>query len=153
MTESLILPKGREGIPRKLLVFLESLPLDKAFEVIVRPYVRKRSEQQNRYLWGVCYATILREGGEALRGWRDTDLHEHFLGEWAGVERMEIGTSVYLRPRKRSSRLNKQEFSDYIAYLHQRAGELGIFIPDPDEYFAEAAQPEQSARASEEAAA
>ncbi len=139
MSESLILPKGRQGIPRKLLVFLESLPLERAFEVIVKPHVRKRSEQQNRYLWGVCYATILREGGEALRGWRDTDLHEHFLGEWAGVERMKIGTSIYLRPRKRSSNLNKQEFADYILFLQQRAAELGILIPDPDQYLAEAA--------------
>lgn len=133
------MPKGRTGIPRRLLAFLESLPCEIAYEVVVRRHKAKRSEAQNRYLWGVCYPTILKGGGEALGGWTAEDLHEHFLGEHFGVERLQIGTSVYLKPRRRSSRLNKQEFSDYVFFLQRRAAELGIYIPDADEYLAEAA--------------
>lgn len=139
MNQRILLPRNREGLPARLVPFLDALPRDRAYEIEVREYRPRRSEAQNRYLWGVCYPTILRGGGESLGGWTAEDLHEHFLGEHFGVERLEIGTSVYLKPRRRSSRLNKQEFSDYVLFLQRRASELGIYIPDADEYLAEAA--------------
>ena len=137
MTVPIILPKGRTDA-HKVTRFIDNLSTDLAWEVTVREHKPRRSEQQNRYLWGVCYATILRDGGEAMRGWRDTDLHEFFLGEWSGWETVEAFGKRRQRPVRRSSRLNKQEFSDFIAIIHQRAAEFGIVIPDPEQYLAAA---------------
>jgi hypothetical protein len=36
-----------------------------------------------------------------------------------------------MRPIKRSSKLNKQEFSDYLLFLETRCMEMGIDIPAP----------------------
>src|SRR5690606_14518566 len=75
---------SRERVLERLIGFLRTLPTSKAWRVEVVEYRRRRSQEQNAYLWGVCYATILREGGEALGGWTADDLHEYFLGEWSG---------------------------------------------------------------------
>jgi hypothetical protein len=36
-----------------------------------------------------------------------------------------------MRPIKRSSKLNKQEFSDYLLFLETRCADMGIVIPEP----------------------
>jgi hypothetical protein len=36
-----------------------------------------------------------------------------------------------MRPLKRSSALNKQEFSDYLLFLETRCMDMGIIIPEP----------------------
>lgn len=136
--QTIILAKGRPNAER-VTRFLESLPLDKAWSIEVKEYKLRRSEQQNRYLWGVCYATIIRKGGEALAGWTADDLHDYFLGEHFGWETLEGFGRKRIRPLRRSSKLNKQEFSDYIEFIHRKAAELCVYIPDPDEYLAEAA--------------
>ena len=91
----------------------------------------KRSTEQNSYLWGVCYATIL-EHGLKEKGFRAEDLHEYFLGEFHGWEVVEGAGIKRKKPVERSSGKTKMEFSEYIGYIHQWAAErLGIFIPDP----------------------
>ena len=89
-----------------------------------------RSLEQNRYLWGVCYATILEQGN--LDGWRNEDLHEYFLGEHFGWETLEGFGKRRMKPLNRSSRLTKMEFVDFIAFIHQKSAEMGIVIPDPE---------------------
>lgn len=133
MREEIILRKGRPHCER-LKQYLDALPKEKTYRVEVAEYRPKRSDEQNRYLWGVCYKTILEKGGEALAGWRDEDLHEHFLSGFFGVETLEFNGRQYERPLRRSSRLNKQEFSDFVAYIQQKAAELGIYIADSAEY-------------------
>ena len=105
----------------------------KPHEICMEPVKSRRSLEQNNYLWGVCYKTILEAGGETLAGWRDTDLHEYFLGEWSGWETLEGFGMKRLRPMKRSSNRTTTEFSDYIAFIHQKAAEMGVYIPDPEE--------------------
>lgn len=100
--------------------------------VTVEPVKSVRSLEQNAYLWGVCYRTILEEGGLGEQGWRAEDLHEYFLGECFGWETLEGFGRKRLRPVRRSSKMSKTEFSDYIMVVHQKAAELGIVIPDPD---------------------
>jgi hypothetical protein len=93
---------------------------------------RRRSLQQNAYLWGVCYATILEQAGEALAGWKANDLHEYFLGEHFGWETLEGMGRKRVKPLRRSSVLNKMEFVDFVASIQQRAAEMGIVISDPE---------------------
>lgn len=131
MRQEIILGKGKAGLAT-IVKFLTALPLDKAYRVEVSEYRPRRTDQQNRYLFGVVYPTILEAGGEALGGWTAADLHEHFLGEHFGLESLSFGGRAYEKPIRRSSRLNKQEFSDYVAFVQRQAAGLGIYVPEPD---------------------
>lgn len=92
----------------------------------------KRSTSQNAYLWGVCYETIL---AHSLReqGWQSEDLHDYFLGEHFGWETIEAFGKRRMRPIRRSSALNKTEFADFIGFIQQKASEMSVYIPDPEE--------------------
>ena len=91
----------------------------------------RRSIEQNSYLWGVVYDTILQHG---LRdqGWTREDLHEYFLGEYHGWQTIEGFGKKRIKPVERSSGKNKMEFVDYIAFMQQKAAELGVVIPEPE---------------------
>jgi hypothetical protein len=133
----IILPRAdvhsRADKVERACAFLRGLAPHKAWAVKVKEHKPKRSDNQNRYLWGVVYATILKDGGEALAGWSAEDLHEYFLGEHFGWETLEGFGKKRIRPIRRSSKLNKIEFMDYVAFIQQRAAELGIYVPDPHE--------------------
>ena len=90
-----------------------------------------RSLQQNAYLWGVCYPTIIEQG--QLDGWRNDDLHEYYLGEHFGWETLEGLGRKRVRPLHRSHNLTKMEFVDFVAFIQEKAAALGIVIPDPHE--------------------
>lgn len=119
----------RSNGPRNLsrvVAFLSVLPTDKDFDLTIKERKRRRSNEQNAYLWGVCYATILKH----LPGWDADDLHEYFLGEHFGWETLEGMGRKRLKPIRRSSKLNKLEFADFIGFVQRKAAEFGVFIPD-----------------------
>jgi len=129
---SMLLPKAapRDSAIQRIARILATLNRDCAWRVEVHEHQPVRSQQQNRYLWGVVYASIL--GAGKLEGWSAEDVHEYCLGEHFGWERVSGFGRVRMRPIRRSARLNKQEFSDYIAFIQQRMAEHGIYIPDAD---------------------
>jgi hypothetical protein len=110
---------------------VQGLSPDRAWCIEVLEWRKPRTDQQNRFLWGVCYPAILEGGGEALAGWTRDDLHEYFLGECWGWETLEGFGRKRMRPIKRSSKLTKQEFSDYLLFLETRCADMGIVIPEP----------------------
>lgn len=120
------MPKG--ATVSRAMNTIARLPQDKAWDVKIIEHKPKRSDQQNRYLWGVCYAELCK----VLPGWHAEDIHEYMLGEHFGWETIEGMGRKRLRPLHRSSRLNKQEFADFVAFIQQKAAEHGVFIPDPD---------------------
>lgn len=113
--------------------FLAALPADRIFTVAIQQWKPRRSNEQNAYLWGAVYPAILSGGGEPLRGWTADDLHEYCLGEWSGWELTEAFGKKRQRPVRRSSSLNKQEFSDFIEFIRVRMIEHGITIPEAGE--------------------
>jgi hypothetical protein len=136
MRQTITLPIGsnRANVIERIGRYLSVLPKEQAYVVKVEAYKPRRSDQQNRYLWGVVYETILKTG--QLDGWHAEDLHEYFLGECFGWETLEGMGRKRMRPLKRSSKLSTNEFSDYVAFIQQRAAEMGVYIPDPGEEFA-----------------
>jgi len=120
------LDTGERNLTR-LVGFISALDKKKKWKVTIEEAKRKRSNEQNAYLWGVCYATVLRH----LPGWDADDLHTYFLGEHFGWETIQAFGKKRLRPIRRSSKLNKMEFQDYIAFIQRKAAELGVFIEDP----------------------
>jgi hypothetical protein len=132
-SERLLLPKmpARQRAIDRLLTIVMNLPRGKMYLVTIEEKRRGRSLEQNAYLWGVCYPTILEAGKEELRGWEAEELHEFFLGECYGWKRLRLGGESAYIPRRRSSRLSVGEFKDYIDFVQRRAAGFGIVIPDP----------------------
>lgn len=125
------LPKGERNLSR-VVAFLSALSSEYAWSIEVKRVVRRRTCEQNRYLWGAVYKTIC----EHLEGWEPGDVHEYCLGEWGGWEKIEGLGRKRLRPIKRSSKLSTAEFAGYIAFIQQRMAEHGIYIADPMEHAA-----------------
>lgn len=131
----IILPKtlSRGKLIERVGVVLKGLPMDKAWRLEVHEHKPVRSNQQNRYLHGVVYPTILKAGGETLAGWTSDELHEYFLGEKFGWEIITGFGVRRRRPARRSSKLSKLEFVEYTEFIQQKMAEIGIYVPDPNE--------------------
>ena len=121
-------PDAMASVVARMVSGLDPL---KTWAVEVTEWKKPRTNQQNKFLWGVVYPSIIEGGGEALRGWTRDDLHDYFLGECFGWETLEGFGRKRLRPLRRSSTLNKQEFSDYLLFLETKCLEMGIVIPEP----------------------
>lgn len=132
MSQSFYIPasEDRQVIADRIWMTIQKLP-PKRWKVEISEAKSIRSEQQNRYLWGVVYPTILEAG--KLEGWAADDLHEYLLGEHFGWEVVTGFGKKRMRPIRRSSRLGKLEFMDYVAFIQQRMSEHGIYVPDPNE--------------------
>ena len=128
-----IFPKGTtpEQLATAAARMVQGLDPSRAWCIEVLEWKRPRTDQQNRFLWGVAYPAILEGGGETLAGWTRDDIHEYFLGECFGWETLEGFGRKRMRPIKRSSKLNKQEFSEYLMFLEIRCEYMGIRIPEP----------------------
>jgi hypothetical protein len=121
-------PDAMASVVARMVSNLDPL---KTWAVEVTEWKKPRTAQQNKFLWGVVYPSILEGGGEALRGWQRDDLHDYFLGECFGWETLEGFGRKRMRPLKRSSALDKQEFSDYLLFLETKCLDMGIVIPEP----------------------
>lgn len=120
--------------------FAESLgfPLD----VTAKRYKPTRSNEQNAYLFGVCYPPIAQAMGYSVE-----DIHEYMCGRHFGwVDRKcpktprnpEGFVSVPFRTTTRDdtgkrSVLNKQEFSSFVDTVQRIAAHAGVFIPDAEQ--------------------
>jgi hypothetical protein len=114
---------GRAGMCKTI----EYLPLDRAWRVTIEEYKVRRTDSQNSYLWGVCYRSIKQH----LEGWDLEDIHEFFMGECFGWETIVGLGTVQRKPLQHSSRLNVEEFSQYVEFVQRKAAELGIVVPEP----------------------
>jgi hypothetical protein len=126
--ERIILQKGERSLAR-IVAFISALSKETAWKLEVSEYKSRRSDEQNRYLWGVVYATILKH----LPGWDAEDVHDYFLGEHFGWETLEGMGRKRVKPIRRSSRLNKTEFAEYVAFIQRAMAERGVYIPEPGE--------------------
>jgi hypothetical protein len=128
-----IIPKNSkpEDILRAVSVLVRDLTPDKAWSVSIDEVKPRRSDRQNAFLWAVVYPSLLEGSNGMLDGWKATDLHEFFLGEMWGWETLEGFGRKRMRPVRRSSTMTKEEFSDYIAFIEQKALDMGIVIPEP----------------------
>lgn len=128
-TQTFRLPAtNRERIADNLRAFVMSALPGKELRVEVGEYRKRRSQDQNAALWGVAYKTLSDATGNDA-----DDLHTYFLGEWAGWEQITVMGQVRRVPKRRSSKLTTAEFSEFYAFIQQRAAEtVGIYVPDPD---------------------
>lgn len=122
-------PTDRAESISRLAQFLNDCLPGKQVRVEVSQHRKRRSDEQNRALWGVAYRTLSEETGNDLN-----DLHEYFLGEYFGWELIDVLGQQRRRPMRRSSKLDTAEFSDFYAFIQRRAAEFGVYVPDPGEF-------------------
>ena len=92
---------------------------------------RKRSPEQNSFLWGIVYPRFIE--GAGLDGWDDQDLHEYLLGEHYGWVELEGMGRKKVKPVRGSSGMTASEFNEHLEWIQRFAAERGIYIPDPNE--------------------
>jgi hypothetical protein len=118
----------REPCISRLVTALRGLEHNDAWRIEVTEYKDTRSLEQNAYLWGVVYPTILEHSD--LAGWDADDLHTYFLGEHFGWQTITAFGRTRVKPVKRSSRLSISQFGEYVDFVIRKAAELGIVIPE-----------------------
>ena len=122
--QTFILPQNKPA----LLAFIDRLPMARKWKITVDLYRKTRSDQQNRYLWGVAYKELQDATGQPAEDW-----HDYMLGEYLGWEEYELFGKKKIRPMKRSSKMTTMEFCDFVEFIQSRAAEHGIYIADPNE--------------------
>jgi hypothetical protein len=132
--QQIILPRtvGRDGQIERVARVLRGLPMDDAWRVEIHRHKPTRSSEQNRYLWAI-YAYILTVGGEEMRGWTKEELHEFFLGEHFGWQEKRIFGRRKMVPARRSSRLAKMEFVDFVDSIASFMASQGVYVPTPND--------------------
>lgn len=99
-------------------------------DVTIKPHRNKRSDQQNRWHWGVALPVIASELGYDRH--EHEDLHYELVNLCFGTKRDgRLGLDV---PNVRSSDLTTAQFSEFMEWLVRWAAqEHGIRVPLPGE--------------------
>jgi hypothetical protein len=123
----------------QLFTFLRKIPLenDKGIQtpIEVRWSKPKRTNPQNRYLFGVVYKTFAQGLMELGKGPVNVD-SIHYICKEQFMPRVGIGTTGRTMPLSTTKLCKSGEenaFSDYVEQIKELAAHYGIFIPDPNE--------------------
>lgn len=113
-----------EAIRGSVLSFLQKLDIAQAIEVIVRPFIEKRSIEQNARLWK------LHELAGEFVGCSADDMHEDMLCKFYGYTEVKMPSGYMKRtPLKRSSTRNKKEFRAFMERVETfYISELGVYL-------------------------
>lgn len=121
----------RDQIICRIVDAIEDLPADQGFRVEIHEHKSTRSDAQNRTIWW-AYENILKLGGNTMAGWLPEELHEFFLGKHFGVNTKVVFSKVIESPVRRSSRLSKFEFMQYMDFIYAFMASQGVVLPQPD---------------------
>jgi hypothetical protein len=127
-----ILLKGddREPSIQRCVEGLSTLSKDKMWCVFVKDSAPTRTEQQNSLIWAI-YTDIIKMGGEAMQGYTKEELHETFLGIHFGIEEREVLGRIRVVPKRRSSKLSRKDFGEFVDHVIQFMAERGVIIRNP----------------------
>ena len=94
-------------------------------ELILRKRRKKRTKNQNSYLWGIIYPIIMESSGYATA----EEVHDAMKMEFLRVHRDGLPDTV-----RSTTDLTTAEFSEYVDSIKRWASEfLGAYIPDAGE--------------------
>lgn len=115
-----------EQVRNNCINTVKSLPL--GYEVVIRKADKKRTNQQNRLMWGPWFETLA-----AFTGSTKEELHDIFKVRFLGVKKRVVDGVELIEP-KSTTELSKEEFSDYMAKIEATALVMGCTLPAPDYY-------------------
>jgi hypothetical protein len=113
-----------EFVVANLLKYLGGLSIEPPVEVIVRPYIEKRSLEQNARLW------MLHSRAAEFVGCTAEDMHEEMLCKVYGYSEVRLPSGYMKRiPLKRSSARNRKEFHTFMEQVEAfYISELGVYL-------------------------
>lgn len=113
---------------------INNLPLGD-YVITITPNRKTRSNQQNAYLWGIVYPSVL--FGLQDAGWEIIDeeqVHEYCKQAFAAREVINKDTGEVLSLPSSTARMQTAEFNVYVDKIKAFALEyLNITIPEPNE--------------------
>lgn len=108
---------------------------NKGLLITVQPLAKKRSDAQNRWLWGVCYVRIaswhLENFGDKLT---PEEIHIYVCTRILGIKYVHkemFGEEVLVMQGIRTSEMSTAEFMDAKEKIQRFYAEKGCNIPDP----------------------
>lgn len=105
------------------------------WRVTIEPWKDKRTNAQNRYLWGVVYTAFAQGLMEQGRGPIDKD-GLHYICAEQFLPRVQVGKLGRTRPMSTTELCksgNEDSFNDYIEQIKALAAHYEIYIPEPGE--------------------
>ena len=129
----MIIPKStnpnHDHFKRQAHGLIDGLNPDIAWKVTAVRSVKKRSNPQNAYHFGVIVKIICDDTGNDKN-----DIHEYLLGEHVGWVTYEVMGQLKKRPARRSHDMDVETFDKFNEWcLAWAAQNLGIVIPLPGE--------------------
>jgi hypothetical protein len=110
---------------------LDQYRIGERVTLVITNQVPKRTEQQNRFLWGAFYPLISKETGQDI-----DSLHSLFRSKFLSkLEDVTVnGTTYSVRVGGSTAKLSKSAFSNYIQQIEELTG---ISAPPTDNYMDE----------------
>lgn len=94
--------------------------------IIIKPFRKNRSDNQNRYYWGVVIKILSDE-----IGFEPEEMHEVLKQKFLTQETLRIGKEDFIVV-KPTHNMNTTEFEEYLSHIRTWASvEMGISIPLP----------------------
>ena len=129
---------GEIKLPKKMRPDMIRAFEGKDIEVIIRKQLKRRSNSQNAYLWGVAYQMVsdwLNQNDE-FGAWTPTDVHDILKFKFLREEKINTETGeIVFEYTKSTTDLTTTEMMDYVTMIQKWASEFfGLYIPDPNEY-------------------
>lgn len=137
-------PEQRRARAARTATFLADLSTKKAWEVVVRPFRRKRSNDQNAYERGVCCVMLAK-----AVGYEPDDVHEFLCGTYFGWKQVKCPKTPNNRGVKdvpiRTTTTNSDgardvleglDYWDFVEFVQRFGAQHGVLIPDPDPDYA-----------------
>lgn len=95
--------------------------------VVLSPERRQRTNQQNRWYWGVVVPAL-----SEWSGYERDEMHELLGRMFLAIERA-LPNGAVIASRRSTADLSTEEFSEYCERVRRFAAENGLYIPGPNE--------------------
>lgn len=105
------------------------------FLVIVKRNYGKRSNEQNKYYWGVVIPAFMVAASDSTgEEWAPSQVHETLKAAFLFEEIAHFETGQIIRKVKSTSDLSTVEFNEYIDKCRNFVFEwFGAYVPEPNE--------------------
>ena len=87
-----------------------------------------RTLSQNRYLWGVVYATLAEWSGH-----EPEELHHYLCSQFLPIQEKTFPSGVVMAQAPGTSTLTIEQFSQYVDRVVRWAADQGVYVPSADE--------------------
>jgi len=124
-TNKYILWPARPDVRQRLLTTIATLPDDKTWEVVIKPYVSKKTAEQRGWFHALCGIF----GDEV--GLTKGQVKEIAKAQLFGWEKISYGGIELVIAEGHSEDLNLKEYSQLIEAIYIMAGDAGIVLPPP----------------------